>query len=179
MVSVDASTSDMIMSNPRRSIEEGNLLTSNKTISDSIGQCIMKIRKADNSNILAFKLAPSSLPKTFSTWFICGHSGIKGKKPKSKSIVKSDDDIVISSKALDTRSTKKSIAEWINDKSKPFVSSALKPSPQKHWLEKIKYTFDLTLCDELFDVLLEQNFIKPFDHKVLLSTLDDFLGDAR
>ena len=31
MVSVDASTSDMIMSNPRRSIEEGNLLTSNKT----------------------------------------------------------------------------------------------------------------------------------------------------
>ena len=65
MVSVDASTSDMIMSNPRRSIEEGNLLTINKTISDSIGQCIMKIRKADNSNILAFKLTPSSLPKFF------------------------------------------------------------------------------------------------------------------
>ena len=26
-------------------------------------------------------------------------------------------------------------------------------------LEKIKYTFDLTLCDELFDILLEKNFI--------------------
>ena len=87
MVSVDASTSDMIMSNPRRSIEKGNLLASNKTISDSIGQCIVKIRKADNSNILAFKLTPSSLPKIFSTWFTCGYSRIKSKKPIPKSIV--------------------------------------------------------------------------------------------
>ena len=86
---------------------------------------------------------------------------------------------MISSKASDMRSTKKDIAKWINEESEMFVRSALKPSPQKRWLEKIKYTFDLTLCDELFDVLLEQNFIKPFDHKVLLSTLDDFLGDAR
>ena len=58
MVSVDTSTSDMIVSNPRRLIEEGNLLASSKIISDSIGQCIVKIRKANNSNILAFKLAP-------------------------------------------------------------------------------------------------------------------------
>ena len=145
MVSVGTSTSDMIMSNPRRSIDEGNLLASNKIISDSVAQCIVKIRKADNSNILAFRLAPSSLPKFFSTWFTCGHSGIKYKKPKPKSIVKSDDDIVISSKVSDVRSTRKGIAEWINEKSEPFVCSALKPSPQKHQLEKIKYTFDLTL----------------------------------
>ena len=105
------------MSNPRRSIEEGNLLASNKIISDSIGQCIVKIRKTDNSNILASKLAPSLLPKNFLTWFTCGHSGIKGKKPKSKSIVKSDDDIVISFKTSDMRSTRKGIAEWINEKS--------------------------------------------------------------
>ena len=131
MVSVDTSTSDMIVSNLRRSIVEGNLLVSNKIISDSIGQCIVKIRKADNSNILAFKLSSSSLPKFFSTWFTCGHSGIKSKKPKPKSIVKSDDDIVISSKASDMRSTRKGIAEWINEKSEPFVCSALKPFPQK------------------------------------------------
>ena len=37
MVSVGTSTSDMIMSNPRRSIDEGNLLASNKIISDNIG----------------------------------------------------------------------------------------------------------------------------------------------
>ena len=141
MVSVDASSSKIIVSNPRRSIEEGNLLARSRVISDVIGQCIVKIRKDDNSNILAFKIAPSSLPKFFSKWFTCGHSGIKNKKPKPKSIVKSDDDIVISSKVSDVRSTRKGIAEWINEKSEPFVCSALKSSPQKSRLEKIKYTF--------------------------------------
>jgi hypothetical protein len=70
------------------------------------------------------------------------------------------------------RSTRKGIAEWVDDKYEPFVCLALKPSPQKHHLEKIKYTFDLTLCDDLFDTLLEKDFIKPFDHKILLSSLD-------
>ena len=65
---------------------EGNLLVSNKIISDSIGQCIVKIRKADNSNILAFKLYSSSLPKIFSTWFTCGHFRIKNKKSKQKAL---------------------------------------------------------------------------------------------
>jgi len=94
MVSVDTSACDMIVSNPRRSIEEDKLLASNKIISDSIGKCIVKIRKADNNNILAFKLVTSSLPKIFSTWFTCGHSGIKNKKSKPKSIVKSDDVVI-------------------------------------------------------------------------------------
>ena len=58
--------------------------------------------------------------------------------------MKSDDDIVTSSKTSDVRSARKGIAEWIDEKSGPFVCLALKPSPQKHQLEKIKYTFDLT-----------------------------------
>ena len=118
----------------------------------------MKIRKDDNSNILAFKLTPQSLPKIFSTWFTCGHSRIKSKKPKPKSIVKSNYDIVISSKASDMRSTRKGIAGWIDDKSELFICSALKPSPQKHRLEKIKYTFDLTLYDDLFDIFAGEEF---------------------
>ena len=111
IVLVDTSTCDLIVSNPRRSIKEGNLLASNKIISESICQCIVKIRKDDNSNILAFKLTPQSLPNFFSTWFTCGHSGIKSKKPKPKSIVKSNDDIVTSYQALDMRNTRNSIAE--------------------------------------------------------------------
>jgi hypothetical protein len=55
-------------------------------------------------------------------------------------------------------------------KSEPFICLALKPSPQKHRLEKIKCTFDLALCNELFDILL--NFIKLFDHKVIPSPLE-------
>jgi hypothetical protein len=70
------------------------------------------------------------------------------------------------------RSAKKGIAEWVDEKSEPLVCLALKPSPQKHRLEKIKYTFDLTLCDNLFDILLENNFIKLFDHKVSPSPLE-------
>ena len=72
--------------------------------------------------------------------------------------MKSDGDIVVCSKALDMRSTKKGIAEWINEKSEPFICSALKPSPQKHRLEKIKYTFDLTLYDDLFDIFAGEEF---------------------
>jgi len=86
--------------------------------------------------------------------------------------VKSDDDIMISSKASNMTSTKKGIAEWSNEKSEPFICSALKSFSQKHRLEKIKYTFDLTLCDDLFDIFLEKNFIKPLDHKVSVSSLD-------
>ena len=85
-------------------------------------------------------LSQSPVLANFSAWFTCGLSGIKTKKPKLKSIVKSDDDILISSKALDMRRIRKGIAEWINEKSKPFVCSALKPSPQKYQLEKIKYS---------------------------------------
>jgi hypothetical protein len=86
--------------------------------------------------------------------------------------VKSDANTVINFKASGMRSAKKGIAEWVDEKSEPFVCLALKPSPQKHQLEKIKYTFDLTLCDNLFDILLENNFIKLFDHKVSPSPLE-------
>ena len=49
--------------------------------------------------------------QNFSLWFTCGHSGMKSKKPNPNGIVKSDDDIVINSKTLDMRSTRKGIAE--------------------------------------------------------------------
>ena len=49
---------------------------------------------------------------------------------------------------------------------------SLKTFSTKAPVREIKYTFDLTLCDDLFDILLEKNFIKPFGHKVLLSSLD-------
>jgi hypothetical protein len=52
---VDASINNTIMHNVERSIEGDNLLVSNKMNSDCIGQCTMKIRKVNGSNILAFK----------------------------------------------------------------------------------------------------------------------------
>jgi hypothetical protein len=84
---------------------------------------------------------------------------------------------VINSKASGIGSAKKGMAEWVDEKSEPFICLALKPSPQKHRLDKIKYTFDLTLCDNLFDIFLENNFIKLFDRKVSPSSLE--LGDQK
>jgi hypothetical protein len=133
---------------------------------DSIGQCIVKIKKVDHKNTLTFKFSTSSLSKFFSSWCAYGYSGLKSKKQKLRAIVKSDANTVINSTGSGMRSAKKGIAEWVNEKSEPFIFLALKPSPQKHELEKVKYTFDLTLCDNLFDILLENNFIKLFDHKV-------------
>jgi hypothetical protein len=133
---------------------------------------LLKLKRLIIKKTLTFKFSTSSLSKFFSSWCTYGYSGFKSKKSKSRAIVKSDAHIVTNFKASGKRSAKKGIAEWVDEKSEPLVCLALKPSPQKHRLEKIKYTFDLTLCDNLFDILLENNFIKFFDHKVSPSPLE-------
>jgi hypothetical protein len=50
--------------------------------------------------------------------------------------MKSDANIVINSKASGMGSAKKGMAEWVHEKSEPFICLAIEPSPQKHWLEK-------------------------------------------
>jgi hypothetical protein len=56
---VDAPISDIMIPNVERSIEGDNLLVSNEINSGCIGQCTIKIRKTDSSNILTFKFSPS------------------------------------------------------------------------------------------------------------------------
>jgi hypothetical protein len=137
----------------------------------------VKIKKADHKNTLTFKFSTLSLSKFLSSWCAYGYSGLKCKRSKPRAIVKSNANIVINSKASGIGSAKKGMAEWVDEKSEPFICLALKPSPQKHRLDKIKYTFDLTLCDNLFDIFLENNFIKLFDRKVSPSSLE--LGDQK
>jgi hypothetical protein len=113
---VDASISNSIMYNVERSIEGDNLLVSNKMSSDCIDQCTMKIRKADGSNIFAFKLSPSLLPKVLSTWIACSHSEIKTRKIKVKSNLIADADVVITSKVSGPKIPSKGMTEWIGQK---------------------------------------------------------------
>ena len=167
--SVDKSISDIILHNSERSIEIGNLLVNNKMVSKGIGRCSIRIRKADNSNMLTFKFDPSLLPKFLSTWFVCGNPKSKRRKPKMTCVEKADDNILASSKSSCQETTSKCMAEWICEKSEPFVCPALKPSPQKDRLKKIKYTFDLTLSDHIFDALLEHNLIRIVDHRAMPS----------
>ena len=88
---------------------------------------------------------------------------------KLENIPNANAKMISSSKALGKRETSKCIAEWIDEKFKPFVCSALKPSPQKNWLKKAKYTFDLTMCGHILDVFLGNSFIRIIDHQVVLS----------
>jgi hypothetical protein len=162
---VNSFISDSIINNSKRSTEDDLLISDNMPL-DSTSQCIVKIKKADHKNTFTFKFSTSSLSKFRSTWCAYGYSGFKRKKQKPRAIVKSDAHIVTNFKASGMRSAKKGITEWVDEKSELFVCLALKPSPQKHQLDKIKCTFDLTLCDNLFDIFLENNFIKLFDHKV-------------
>jgi hypothetical protein len=59
------------------------------------------------------------------------------------------------SKLRPSKSNCKAVAKWIDNKSDPFVCLALKPTSQKNQLNKLKYSFDFTFCDHVFDILLK------------------------
>jgi hypothetical protein len=78
-------------------------------------------------------------------------------------------DVSSSSKLKLPISSCKGVAKWIDVKSDPFVCLALKLTPQKNRLKKLKYTFDFTFCYHVFDILLKNNFIRIIDHSALPS----------
>jgi hypothetical protein len=59
---------------------------------------------------------------------------------------------------------KKCVAEWVDIKFVSFVCSALKPSPQKNRLRNKRYTFDMSRCDQNFDILVQEYHIRLLDH---------------
>jgi hypothetical protein len=73
------------------------------------------------------------------------------------------------SKLRPSKSNCKAVAEWIDNKFDPFVCLALKLTPQKNRLNKLKYSFDFIFCDHDFDILLKNNFVRIIDHNVLSS----------
>ena len=60
----------------------------------------------------------------------------------------------------------KIIAEWGDTKSEPFVCLTPKPFSQKDRLENKKFTFNSSMCDQIFDLLLRNNYIRILDHHV-------------
>jgi hypothetical protein len=60
------------------------------------------------------------------------------------------------------------IAEWVDTwKDKPIACSFLQPSPRKR--DEMKFTFDVTQCDKLFDVLLQNKVIRLSGNHVVPS----------
>ena len=58
------------------------------------------------------------------------------------------------------------VAEWVQaPKSKPFACSALKPTPARR--DEIKYTFDVSKFDRIFDMLLQNKLIRVREGHVI------------
>jgi hypothetical protein len=93
--------------------------------------------------------------------------GIKDLGPRLRNIADADVGFVVNPKAPGKKGNCKGVAEWIDIESDPFVCLALKPTPHKSRLKKSKYTFDFNFCDHVFDILLENNFLRIIDHKAL------------
>ena len=58
------------------------------------------------------------------------------------------------------------IAEWGDSKSEPFICLSPKPFKQQDRLGNKKYTFNSSMCDQIFDLLLKNNYITILDHPV-------------
>jgi hypothetical protein len=72
-----------------------------------------------------------------------------------------DTDIAID-KTVFTISDKPSrcVAEWVDADSEPFVCPAINPVVQNNQQNKIRYTFDISNCDEIFDILVLEKRIR-------------------
>jgi hypothetical protein len=65
-----------------------------------------------------------------------------------------------SSKSSDDEEAVMCVAEWSwGSKSKPFISSSLKPA-SKSRQDEMHYTFDVSTCDRIFDYLLQEKQVK-------------------
>jgi hypothetical protein len=130
-----------------------------------VGQWYIRIRKANNDNLLPLKFDPSLLPKILSTSLLVVILNPKEQNLKVSCVDKTDDNTLSNSKASCQKTTSKCMAEWIDEQSEQFVCLALKSSPQMDQLKKIKYTFDLTLSSHIFDALLEHSLTTIVDYR--------------
>jgi hypothetical protein len=59
------------------------------------------------------------------------------------------------------------VAEWVDVNSAPFICSALNLVAQNNRQNKIRYTFDISNCDAIFDILvLEKKIRFPTDRVI-------------
>ena len=87
-------------------------------------------------------------------------------KPRLKSFGKTDASIVSYLRTSEKVCEREFIAEWEDAKSEPFVWLTPKTFPQQDRLENKRYTFDSNMCDQIFDLLLKNNYIRILDHHV-------------
>jgi hypothetical protein len=74
------------------------------------------------------------------------------------------------SESSDDEEANMCVAEWSwASQSKPFIRSSLKPA-SRSWQDEIRYTFDITKSDRIFDYLLQEKQIKLSCNHVIPSS---------
>jgi hypothetical protein len=75
-------------------------------------------------------------------------------------------------KSIFTMSYKPSrcVSEWVDADSVTLVCSALYPVAQNNRQNKIRYTFDISNCDEIFDILVLEKRIRIHADRVISSS---------
>jgi hypothetical protein len=87
-------------------------------------------------------------------------------KPRLNSFEKTDASIMSYPMTSEKECKRKFIAEWRDAKSEPFMCLVSKPFSQQDRLENKKYTFNSSICNLIFDLLLKNNYIRILDHHV-------------
>jgi hypothetical protein len=62
------------------------------------------------------------------------------------------------------------VAEWVDVDSAPFVCSTLNSVVQNNQQNKIRYTFDISNCDEIFDIIVLEKIIRILANCVISSS---------
>jgi hypothetical protein len=75
-------------------------------------------------------------------------------------------------KSVSTISDKPSrcVVKWVDADSAPFICSALNPLVQNNRQNKIRYTFEISNCDEIFDILVLEKRIRIHVDRVISSS---------
>jgi hypothetical protein len=109
---------------------------------------------------LCLLITPSFSLNLFLSKFVLAGLQIR----KSEIIKKTDIEMIENNSKISVKGHKsKSVAEWVDIKSTLFTCSALKSSTQKNRLRKKRYTFDMSKCDQIFYILLQEDHIRLLD----------------
>jgi hypothetical protein len=146
---------------------ESNRVIGSGVIMERASKFGMRYILAGNLQCFKLQLFPLCLPITASVSLnlFLSKSVLAGMQiRKSEIIKKTDIKMIEHNLKISVKEHKsKSVAEWVDIKSAPFVCSALKPSTQKYQLTKKRYTFDMSMCDHFFDILLQEDHIRLLD----------------
>src|SRR4051812_15300555 len=180
---VDATISKILITNLERPMKKDNLLVSNTIITKHISQHIVSLRETDSDLLLQQKLFPLFHLKFIYIWIallvsylayiwsqvrhICYNSfDFRNIKPRFEFSEKTDANIISYSKSSEIECETQCIAEWGGAKSEPFVCLLPKPFSHKDRLQNKNITFNSNMRDQIFDLLLKNDYIRILDHHV-------------